>query len=318
METRASEMYKMPDKEVLPISVSSSRAGRRQRLKTLALPEDPTPRIPWRVLSLPAPVLARGGQEAAAAKEDPPFTKSEFDNGSTTRVGGENTAVCLLRSSHGATTAMSVDGRSFVDGETSSRSSKPSKGSLIGLGRIWEESSCDSSIAARRRTESVRAASWERVASVRTRSPQVEMPSIRVSDTDAAGSPSLVAALPAVDVAPPIDSRAWSATPPNRAHRVASCRLHPQVEVNPGGSPKAFASDVREARKVPRVPKAPPRPMCTWEVLRQRTLKATLGDPSIFRRNIQSKLEGEDDDLPETTPPSRRFVLSRRILEFVK
>lgn len=96
------------------ISISSSRAGRRPCLKTLALPEDPAPRIPWRVLSLPTPVLARDNQEARDAKEDPPYSKIGLDNGSTGRVGGENIAVCSMRSSKNGAQGRVEIGRAHV------------------------------------------------------------------------------------------------------------------------------------------------------------------------------------------------------------
>lgn len=294
------------------ISVSSSRVGgRRPCLKKFALSEDPTPCIPWRVLSLPNPALARGGEEAVAAEEDSPLSKNEFDNGSTTRANGENTAVCWVHSSssnRGAPTAMGK--YSKVDGETFSGSSKPPKGALPALSLILDdELSRDSSTAARRRTQVVRAASCERAASVRTEL-QIEMPNIRVSDSRATESPCLATAPPEAQYC---DRREWSAAPPIKTYRVANCRLHPQEEAKPDNAPKASANEVREARKALRVPKAPPRPRYIWEVLRRRTLQATQREPSVFRRNIQSKLEGEADAVPETTQAAPWLVLNRRI-----
>lgn len=312
----------MPEMSAPSISaVSSSRAGRRPCLKTFALPEDPTPRIPWRVLSLPVSVVAReNGQEATPYKNSKiEFVSSDDNSGmtitTTTRlVNGENTAVCWMRSSNGAPAAVLVGGRSFVNGETCSRSSKPSKRTLTGLGLIVDdESSCgDSASAARTRTEMLGAASWERETSAR-KILQVAMPSIAASDTGAAHSPCLAAAPPAVDVARCDRREEWRATPPIKAHGVANCRLHLQGGVKTANASNALASEVRGARKTPRVPKAPPRPLCAFEVLRQRTLKATLRDPSIFRRNFQRNLESEAGEVPETMQPTGWHILNRRI-----
>ena len=259
-------------------AVSSSPASRRPCLKLIS-PEDPFPRIPWRVISLPTPALAQGGQEAAAAEEDQTFPQNEFDKGNTTTATGEHSSAGSLEPSKGISMGRTGLGLSLDD-----------------------DSSHDATTTARRRMV---AASWEREASLR-KILQVEMPRIRVSDTDAPGSPP-----PVVGVAPPCDRREWSATPPIKAHRIAYRRLHPHEEVKPDKASNASVSQVREAGiAVARVPKAPPRPLCAWEVLRQRTLKVTQREPSIFRRNIQSSQGGVQ---PESTQPARWLILNRRI-----
>lgn len=310
------------------IAVSSSRACRRPCHKTTApLLEDPTPRIPWRVLSLPTssptPVLVGDGQQATAVKEDPCCKKTELvpsdDNNSSTpttkRINGENTTVCCVRSSTGngaPAAAVPVGDRSFADGLTSSRSSRPSKGVLIGLGLALDDHpSCDSASATRTKSERFGVASWEREASKRGML-QVTMPRISGSNTDASHAPCLPAAPLAVVNGVCCNRREWSATPPIKAHRVAKhSRLHPQEGIETSKEPSRSASEVREAGEAPRVPKTSPRPMCAWGVLRRRTLKATQREPSIFRRNIQGNREA--GAVQESRQPARWYILNRRI-----
>lgn len=219
---------------------------------------------------------------------------------------------------------------------------------ILVAGRIFDESSsCDSALAAREQTEVLRAALREKEASVSGRQglPRVllqqEVTSPRTKDSNTSSSPLLFLAPappPPVDVVP-CDRRGWKATPRlTRRYATGTLGQSPvptidkrlprqEVETKLNDRCAAAAAAARthppanafcEARHASRVPTRPrrttytPRPI--WAVLRNRTLKATRQDPSIFRGKTHSELgNGTNVVVPETKQLTRWHILNRRV-----
>lgn len=224
---------------------------------------------------------------------------------------------------------------------------------ILVAGRIFDESSsCNSTLAARAQTEVVGAALREHEASISghhqglprvllQQQQEATSPCVTVLNTPT--HPSLLSPAPPapMDVAP-CDRREWRPTPRliTRRHArgtsdqsrgltkaVGPPRQVVETELNGCSAAAAAAATcptsndgVCEARHASRVP-APPRqktypPRPIWAALRNRTLKATRQDPSIFRGKTRSELgNGTNVLVSEDTsrPRTRWHILNRRV-----
>lgn len=294
----------------------------RARPRTSPVPEDSTPRVPWRVVSLPPRVLGshRDGKEATTDSEIDTVSSCCDSPTRATNIIGRSGACDILNSSSSDFPAIIS---SVVDDElcSSSDGSSTPKMNLPGSGSsILHEIPRDLATAARTRTEvkmGKHSREWQTSAN---RSIQVTQPYIEVSCTSSAMNLSCTAAAPlVVDVACG-ERREWSPRPHLRATRkmpiqspgAATGRQGSlEAKENSNNQPCTPTLEVR----TPKAPPRPTRPRPIWAVLRNRTLNTTRREPSIFRGNIENEVKNGVDAqaVAQTRQQLSWHIFNRRI-----
>lgn len=304
------------------VAPSTSRwSGYRPCVKTpLALVQESTPRIPWRVS-----LLAR--DDTTIGSSSPPQKAAEKDCPSFCSVFPslqDQFSTSVASTSLISTDEVCPSVNSRMKRSTTTTTTPSTSLAILAHGVVVEDSSsCDSVTAARTRTEVVETALREREALVRhPGSPEVhhiKSDMVRTTEEDtprerrgwcpARKTTHIIRRMP-------VPVREGASSGSRGRFREAA-----RTQATTAMSPSEANQEVLDVRAASWVPKEPPRsqlhrPRPIWAVLRNRTLKVAQQDPCIFRGTSKHELEDGADEVPHTRQMPPWHVLNRRIFGF--